>query len=121
MVQSKINNILKELTKAIISEVRIEVKKEIRTYYFEEISKTIKDILEQDRLIRNNDRSFLSMEEIRLKYKLSKATICKKCKKHKVERLNSGKYKLINELQFIEALKQKEEIPTFINKNRVCN
>ncbi|MBL0329051.1 MAG: hypothetical protein IPP64_06455 [Bacteroidetes bacterium] len=57
---------------------------------------------------------FLSMEQIQKKYHISKATICKKCKKHKVERLISGKYKLINEFQFLEALKQKEDAPAFI-------
>ena len=115
MDSSKLNKILRELSKELAIEVGREVKNEMRAYLWGEMRTTIKDVLKKEEITIGSSSGFLSMDQIQKKYHVSKATICKKCKKYKVERLSSGKYKLINELQFLEALKQKEEAPTFFN------
>lgn len=115
MVSSKLNKILRELSKELAIEVSREVKDEMRAYLWGEMRTTIKDVLKREEISIGSSTGFLSMDQIQEKYHVSKATICKKCKKYNVERLNSGKYKLINEFQFLEALKQKEEAPTFFN------
>lgn len=120
MVSSKLNKILRELSKELVNEVSREVKDEMRAYLWGEIRTAIKDVLKREELTLGSATGYLSMEQIQQKYHLSKATICKKCKKHHVERLNSGKYKLINECQFIEALKQKEDAPIFLNKSKAA-
>lgn len=114
MVSTKLNKILRELSKELANEVSREVKDEMRAYLWTEIRTAIKDVLIKEEISLGSATGFLSMEQIQKKYHISKATICKKCKKHKVERLISGKYKLINEFQFLEALKQKEDAPAFI-------
>jgi hypothetical protein len=119
LITNKINKILKELSKELIIEVSREVKDEMRAYLWGEIRGAIKDVLKKEEITLGSSTGFLSMEQIQKKYHVSKATICKKCKKYNVERLNSGKYKLINEFQFLEALKQKEEAPTFFNKENI--
>ena len=115
MVSTKLNKILRELSQELVNEVSREVKDEMRAYLWTEIRTAIKDVLKKEEISLGSATGFLSMEQIQKKYHLSKTSICKKCKKYKVERLISGKYKLINEFQFLEALKQKEETPVFLN------
>lgn len=113
MPQSKLNIILQELSKELVKDVSREVKDEMRIYLWEELRIVIKDVLKKEEISLNSKTGYLSMKQIQEKYHVSKTTIIKKCKKYRVQRLSSGKYKLINEFEFLESLKQKEEAPSF--------
>ena len=118
MISNKINKILRELSQELVNEVSREVKDEMRAYLWSEVRNAIKDVLKKEEITLGSTIAFLSMEQIQKKYHISKATICKKCKKYTVGRLVSGKYKLINEFQFLEALKQKEDVPIFLSATK---
>lgn len=118
MSQSKLNKILKELSQEIVKEISRDVKDEMRAYLWGELRIAIKDVLKKEEISLNSQAGYLSMEQIQKKYHISKTSICKKCRKYKVQRLSSGKYKLINEFQFIESLKQKEDFPLFISQGK---
>lgn len=120
MAGNKLHSILKDLTRELVDQVTLDVKNDLRGYLWGELREAVKDVLKKDKLTQGSLSGFKTMEAIQEKYQVSKTTICKKCKKYNVERLDSGKYKLINELQFIEALKQKEDKPAFLSKSKAA-
>jgi hypothetical protein len=54
---------------------------------------------------------FITVEDLMLKYKVSRTAINNKSKKYKIERRRAGKQNLVNEIQFLEFLKHKEPKP----------
>lgn len=67
---------------------------------------------------------FISAENAAKKYKVSKTTIYNKInlfnksKGREIDRLQSGSYNLVNEIELLEALRMKSPAPTFFKKNK---
>lgn len=111
-----LHKILNALTKELTAEVTKQVTEQLRKTYVQDITSIVKSCLADDQLIQDSVIGYKSIEDLTIKYKVSRQTVQSYIKDFGIERKRSCGRKLVNEKQFLDAMQKPREQPKFLKE-----
>lgn len=116
----EINKIVKAFAKALTTEVTKTVTEQLRESYVADVTAIVKECLRNDEIIKNSGIGYLTIDSLSKKYNVSRKTVGDKCRIFNIERKKSGRMKLVNEKEFLEAMQRPVEKPKFLRSKNVA-
>ena len=115
-----LHKILKALAKELTVEVTNLVTQQLRESYVEDVTGIVKQCLNNDEIYKSSGVGYLTIQAVCEKYKVSRKTVTDKCTLFGIERKKSGKHRLVNEVQFLDALQRPVEKPKFLTNQKAA-
>lgn len=116
----QLHKILKALAKELAVEVTKTVTEQLRESYVQDVTAIVKEQLRNDEVLQDSMLGYLTIEALVKKYEVSRQTVSEKCRLFKIERKKSGRNKLVNERQFLDAMQRPVEKPKFLKDRKAA-
>ncbi|MGZ4055197.1 MAG: hypothetical protein ACXVPU_07315 [Bacteroidia bacterium] len=110
----EINKIVKAFARALTNEVTKTITQQLRESYVADVTAIVKECLNNNEILRDSGMGYLTIDDLCRKYHVSRKTVGDKCRLFNIERKKSGRMKLVNEKEFLNALQRPVEKPKFL-------